>query len=181
VPAAPLNKHRQLPSIVNWWGSRTAPRANLPMGDGSRVTPSEMVATAHARTAGLGKGGTCWQFRVLAVADDASRRHPGRSEADHLLLSPALDEQLFRVMKSKGFDIEAVRAADNGLPLSRCCKWSVSCGAEGRALEDGPRCGRPTGPRAVCATLEYKTERPNNPIQRVPWPMHPGSALGSAV
>jgi hypothetical protein len=35
-------------------------------------------------------------------------------------------EQLFRVMKSKGFDIEAVRVADNGLPPSRCCKWSVS-------------------------------------------------------
>src|SRR3981081_4141323 len=52
---------------------------------------------------------------ALAVVDAASRRHPGRCEADHpLFRQRGTIEQLFRVMKSKGFDIEAVHVADNG-------------------------------------------------------------------
>jgi Transposase DDE domain len=100
-------------------------------------------------------------------------------------------EQLFRVMKTKGFDIEAVRVAGNG-PFENLTTATLIAaiqvlqmvgerdGAAGRALEDVLDAADQPALEAVCAPLEGKTERPKNPIQRVPWPMHPGSALGSA-
>ena len=92
-------------------------------------------------------------------------------------------EQLFRVMKTKGFDIEAVRVADNG-PFENLTTATLIAaiqvlqmvrerdGAAGRALEDVLDAADQPALEAVCATLEGKTERQKNP--------HPKGSLAYA-
>ena len=83
-------------------------------------------------------------------------------------------EQLFRVMKTKGFDIEAVRVADNG-PFENLVAATLIAaiqvlqmvrerdGAAGRPLEDVFDPADLPALEAVCATLEGKTDRQKNP------------------
>jgi hypothetical protein len=83
-------------------------------------------------------------------------------------------EQLFRTMKTKGFDIEAVRVADNG-PFENLASATLIAaiqvlqmvrerdGAAGRSLQDVFDANDQPALEAVCATLEGKTQRQKNP------------------
>jgi hypothetical protein len=83
-------------------------------------------------------------------------------------------EQLFRVMKTKGFDIEAVRVGEDG-PFENLATATLIAaiqvlqmvrerdGAAGRALADAFAASDQPVLEAVCATLEGKTARQKNP------------------
>jgi len=83
-------------------------------------------------------------------------------------------EQLFRVMKTKGFDIEAVRIADekpfeNLVAATLIAAVSVPQmvrerdGAAKRPMEDVLDSDDKAAVEAICETLEGKTERQKNP------------------
>jgi hypothetical protein len=83
-------------------------------------------------------------------------------------------EQLFRTMKSKGFDIEAVRVADGG-PFENLTAATLIAaiqvlqlvrerdGAAGRPLEDVFDPEDQSAMEAICASLEGRTEKQKNP------------------
>ena len=93
-------------------------------------------------------------------------------------------EQLFRVMKTKGFDIEAIRMLDEA-PFEKLATAILIAavqvlqmvrerdGAARRQLEDVFDPGDQPALEAVCATLEGKTERQKNP--------HPPGSLAYAA
>ena len=83
-------------------------------------------------------------------------------------------EQVFRTMKTKGFDVEALRVADTQ-PFSILCVAALVAailvmqmvrerdGLAARPLEDGFDATERPMLRAVCASLEGKTVRQKNP------------------
>jgi hypothetical protein len=83
-------------------------------------------------------------------------------------------EQLFRVMKTKGFDIEAVRIADEK-PFENLVTATLIAaiqvlqmvqerdGVANRPMEDVLETADKTALEAINATLEGKTERQRNP------------------
>jgi hypothetical protein len=93
-------------------------------------------------------------------------------------------EQLFRTMKTKGFDIEAVRVAE-GEPFENLTAATLIAaiqvlqlvherdGAAGRPLEDVFDPADQAALEAVCATLEGKTAKQKNP--------HPKGTLAYAA
>src|SRR5689334_8148894 len=93
-------------------------------------------------------------------------------------------EQLFRVMKTKGFDIEAVRIIDEE-PFENLTAATLIAaiqvlqmvrdrdGTAARPLEDVFETADQPALEAVCATLEGKTERQKNP--------HPKATLAYAT
>ncbi len=92
-------------------------------------------------------------------------------------------EQVFRVMKTKGFDIEAVRIAEDG-PFENLTTATVIAaiqvlqmvrerdGAAGRPLQDMLDPEDQPALEAVCQSLEGKTEKQKNP--------HPKGSLAYA-
>jgi hypothetical protein len=92
-------------------------------------------------------------------------------------------EQLFRVMKTKGFDIEAVRVAEEG-PFENLAMATLIAairvlqlvrerdGNAGRPLQDVLDQKDQPGLEAICASLEGKTEKQKNP--------HPKGSLAYA-
>jgi hypothetical protein len=86
-------------------------------------------------------------------------------------------EQLFRTLKTKGFDVEALRLAQGG-PFEKLVAASVIAavtilqlvrerdGAAGRPLEDAFDKDEQIALEAVCASLEGKTKRQQNPHPR---------------
>jgi hypothetical protein len=93
-------------------------------------------------------------------------------------------EQLFRVMKTKGFNIEAVRVAEEG-PFENLTTATLIAavqvlqmvrerdGAAGRPLDDAIDPEDRPAVEAICQTLEGKTERQKNP--------HPKGSLAYAT
>jgi hypothetical protein len=92
-------------------------------------------------------------------------------------------EQVFRVMKTKGFDIEAVRVAEDG-PFENLTTATLIAaiqvlqmvrerdGAAGRPLQDAIDPEDQPALEAICQTLEGKTEKQKNP--------HPQGSLAYA-
>ncbi|MGH7593932.1 MAG: IS4 family transposase [Gemmatimonadales bacterium] len=92
-------------------------------------------------------------------------------------------EQVFRVMKTKGFDIEAVRVAEDG-PFENLTTATLIAavqvlqmvrerdGAAGRPLQDALGIEDKPALEAICQTLEGKTEKQKNP--------HPQGSLAYA-
>ena len=92
-------------------------------------------------------------------------------------------EQVFRVMKTKGFDIEAVRVAEDG-PFENLTTATLIAaiqvlqmvrerdGVAGRPLKDTLAPDDQPALEAICQTLEGKTERQKNP--------HPKGSLAYA-
>jgi hypothetical protein len=92
-------------------------------------------------------------------------------------------EQVFRVMKTKGFDIEAVRIAEDG-PFENLTTATLIAaievlqmvrerdGAAGRPLQDAIDIEDQPALEAICQTLEGKTEKQKNP--------HPKASLAYA-
>jgi hypothetical protein len=83
-------------------------------------------------------------------------------------------EQVFRVMKTKGFDIEAVRVAEDG-PFENLTTATLIAaiqvlqmvrerdGVAGRPLQDALDPEDQPALEAICQTLEGKTEKQKNP------------------
>ena len=92
-------------------------------------------------------------------------------------------EQVFRVMKTKGFDIEAVRIAEDG-PFENLTTATLIAaiqvlqmvrerdGAAGRPLQDAIDIEDQPALEAICQNLEGKTEKQKNP--------HPKGSLAYA-
>ncbi len=92
-------------------------------------------------------------------------------------------EQVFRVMKTKGFDIEAVRVAEDG-PFENLTTATLIAaiqvlqmvrerdGAVGRPLQDALDPEDQPALEAICQSLEGKTEKQKNP--------HPKGSLAYA-
>jgi hypothetical protein len=92
-------------------------------------------------------------------------------------------EQLFRIMKTKGFDIEAVRIAEDG-PFENLTTATVIAavqvlqmvrerdGAAGRPLQDAIDPEDQPALEAICQSLEGKTDKQKNP--------HPKASLAYA-
>ena len=92
-------------------------------------------------------------------------------------------EQMFRVMKTKGFDIEAVRVAEDG-PFENLTTATLIAaiqvlqmvrerdGVAGRPLQDALDPEDQPALEAICQTLEGKTEKKKNP--------HPKGSLAYA-
>lgn len=92
-------------------------------------------------------------------------------------------EQVFRVMKTKGFDIEAVRVAEDG-PFENLATATLIAaiqvlqmvrerdGGAGRPLQDALDPEDQPALEAICQTLEGKTEKQKNP--------HPKGSLAYA-
>ena len=92
-------------------------------------------------------------------------------------------EQVFRVMKTKGFDIEAVRIAEDG-PFENLTTATLIAaiqvlqmvrerdGAAGRSLQDALDPEDQPALEAICQSLEGKTEKQKNP--------HPKGSLAYA-
>ena len=92
-------------------------------------------------------------------------------------------EQVFRVMKTKGFDIEAVRVAENGPFENLTIATLIAAiqvlqmvrerdGAAGRPLQDALDPEDQPALEAICQSLEGKTEKQKNP--------HPKGSLAYA-
>lgn len=83
-------------------------------------------------------------------------------------------EQVFRVMKTKGFDIEAVRVAEDG-PFENLTTATLIAaiqvlqmvrerdGVAGRPLQDALDPEDQPALEAICQSLEGKTEKQKNP------------------
>jgi hypothetical protein len=86
-------------------------------------------------------------------------------------------EQVFRVMKTKGFDIEAVRIAEDG-PFENLTTATLIAaiqvlqlvrerdGAAGRPLQDALDPEHQPALEAICKNLEGKTEKQKNPYPK---------------
>ena len=156
------------------------PHRNL-RGEAAKLPPQIAVSFVEVREVDPPPGATPAHWRLLTT-------HPVATLADakqitHFYRQRWTIEQLFRVMKTKGFDIEAVRVADNG-PFENLTTATLIAaiqvlqmvrerdGAAGRALEDVLDAADQPALEAVCATLEGKTERQKNP--------HPKGSLAYA-
>jgi hypothetical protein len=150
-----------------------AARAGLP--------PQVALTLVEAREEAPPPGAEPAHWRLLTT-------HPVATLADAKLLVGFYHErwtieQLFRVMKTKGFDIEAVRIAEE--PFEKLAAATLIAavqvlqlvrdrdGTARRPLEDVfDRADQPAL-EAICATLEGKTERQKNP--------HPKGSLAYAA
>lgn len=181
LPAAPGRPARE--AVLALRARRVVisrPHRNL-RGEAAKLPPQIAVSFVEAREVDPPPGATPAHWRLLTT-------HPVATLADakqitHFYRQRWTIEQLFRVMKTKGFDIEAVRVADNG-PFENLTTATLIAaiqvlqmvrerdGAAGRALEDVLDAADQPALEAVCATLEGKTERQKNP--------HPKGSLAYA-
>lgn len=156
------------------------PHRNLP-GEAAKLPPSISLSFVEAREIDPPAGAPPVHWRLLtthAVATLAEAKQITRFYRQRWTI-----EQLFRVMKTKGFDIEAVRVAAGG-PFENLATATLIAaiqvlqmvrerdGAAGRALADVFDPADQPALEAVCATLEGNTERQRNP--------HPKGSLAYA-
>jgi hypothetical protein len=183
LPAAPGRRARTATIALRFRAVRIArpvsrrgddERAALPESVGlslveaREVDPPEGVAIAHWRL--------LTSHKVADVAD--ARRMVGFYRQRWFI------EQLFRTLKTRGFQVEALRLAD-GAPLEKLVTASLIAavtvlqlvrerdGAARRPLADAFDKDDQAALEAVCASLEGKTARQKNP--------HPGGSLAYAA
>jgi hypothetical protein len=150
--------------------------------EAAKLPPEVTLSFVEAREIDPPPGATPAHWRLLtthAVATLADARQITRFYRERWTI-----EQLFRVMKTKGFDIEAVRMAENA-PFENLTTATLIAavqvlqlvrerdGAAGRSLEDVLDPADQPALEAVCTTLEGKTARQKNP--------HPGGSLAYAA
>lgn len=133
----------------------------LSLVEAAEVDPPEGAAIAHWRL--------LTSHKVADAAD--ARRIVGFYRHRWII------EQLFRTLKTKGFDVEALRVADGG-PFEKLVAASLIAavtvlqlvrerdGAAGRPLADALDEDERTTLEAVCTSLEGKTARQKNPHPR---------------
>jgi hypothetical protein len=140
----------------------------LTLVEACEVDPPTNVSPVHWRLL------TTHQATTLAAAQQITRLYRQRWTI----------EQLFRLMKTKGFNIEAVRVVEGG-PFENLTTATLVAaiqvlqmvrerdGAAGRPLDDMLDPKDRLALKAICLTLEGKTDRQKNP--------HPPSSLAYAT
>jgi hypothetical protein len=157
------------------------PHRNLP-AEAAKLPPELVLSFVEAREIDPPEGATPAHWRLLtthAVATLAAAKQITGFYRERWTI-----EQLFRVMKTKGFDIEAVRIAEDA-PFENLVAATLIAavqvlqmvrerdGVGGRPLEDVFDPADQPALEAVCATLEGKTARQKNP--------HPEGSLAYAA
>ena len=151
-------------------------------GEAASLPPRITLTFVEAREIDPPPGATQAHWRLLtthAVATLADAKQITRSYRARWTI-----EQLFRTMKTKGFDIEAVRVAEGG-PFENLTAATLIAaiqvlqlvrerdGAAARPLEDVFDPYDQPAMEAICATLEGKTEKQEN--------LHPRGSLAFAT
>ena len=142
-------------------GSGLPATVELTLVEAREVDPPEGVTPAHWRLL------TTHAIADLADAIQLTDFYRGRWTI----------EQLFRIMKTKGFDVEAVRILDDAPFTVMATAILIAAvevlalvrerdGGAGRPLTDVLAATDQPALEAVCATLEGKTERQKNPHPR---------------
>ncbi len=157
------------------------PRRKCP-GDGDDLPKEVTLTLVEACEIDPPANATALHWRLLTT-----HRATTLAEAlqiTHLYRQRWTIEQLFRVMKTKGFDIEAVRVSEGG-PFENLTTATVIAavqvlqmvrereGAAGRPVDDVLEPQEQPALEAICRTLEGKTERQKNP--------HPARSLAYAT
>ena len=141
-------------------------------GDAAKLPPRITLIFVEAREIDPPLGVTPAHWRLLTT-------HPVTTLADAKQMTRFYRarwtiEQLFRTMKTKGFDIEAVRVCEGG-PFENLTAATLIAaiqvmqlvrerdGIAGRPLEDVFDPEDQPAIEAICATLEGKTEKQKNP------------------
>jgi len=148
--------------------AKLPPRITLTVVEAREIDPPPGATPAHWRLL------TTHQVDTLADAKQITGFYRARWTI----------EQLFRTMKTKGFDIEAVRVAEGG-PFENLTAATLIAairvlqlvrerdGAAGRPLEDVFDPAEQPVIEAICTSLEGKTEKQKNP--------HPKGSLAYAA
>jgi len=141
-------------------------------GEAAKLPPEITLTLVEAREIDPPAGATPAHWRLLtthAVATLADAKRITRDYRGRWTI-----EQLFRTMKTKGFNIEAVRV-DDGAPFENLTAATLIAaiqvlqlvrerdGASGRPLEDAFDVADQSVLEAICATLEGKTAKQKNP------------------
>lgn len=181
LPAAPGRPAREAELVLR--ARQVAikrPKRNRP-AEAAQLPPRVVLSLVEAREIDPPAGVTPAHWRLLtthAVTTLTDAKQITRFYRERWTI-----EQLFRVMKTKGFDIEAVRIADDA-PFENLAVATLIAaiqvlqmvrerdGAAGRPLEDVFDPADQPALEAVCLTLEGKTERQKNP--------HPKGSLAYA-
>jgi hypothetical protein len=157
------------------------PRREVP-GEAAKLPPEITLTLVDARETHPPDGATPAHWRLLTTHTVATRADAKR--ITRYYRGRWTIEQLFRTMKTKGFDIEAVRV-DDGAPFENLAAATLIAaiqvlqlmrerdGAAGRPLEDTFDATDQPALEAVCATLEGKTDKQKNP--------HPKGTLAYAA
>jgi hypothetical protein len=138
--------------------AKLPPRITLTFVEAREIDPPPGVTPAHWRLP------TTHTIITLTDAKQMTRFYRARWTI----------EQLFRTMKTKGFDIEAVRVSEGGSFENLTAATLIAAiqvmqlvrerdGIAGRPLEDVFDPEDQPAIEAICATLEGKTERQKNP------------------
>jgi hypothetical protein len=182
IPAAPGRRARKAELVLRARRvSIKRPQRNL-RAEASRLPPEAILWLVEAREINPPPGTEPAHWRLLtthSAASLAAARHITGFYRQRWII-----EQLFRVMKTKGFDIEAVRIIDEE-PFENLTAATLIAaiqvlqmvrdrdGTAARPLEDVFETADQPALEAVCATLEGKTERQKNP--------HPKATLAYAT
>ena len=144
-------------------------------GEATKLPPEITLTLVEAREIDPAAGATPAHWQLLTthgVATLADAKRITRSYRGRWTI-----EQLFRTMKTKGFNIEAVRV-DDGAPFENLTAATLIAaiqvlqlvrerdGAASRPLEDVFDAADQSILEAVCATLEGKTDKQKNPHPR---------------
>jgi hypothetical protein len=156
------------------------PKRNHP-AEAAKLPKTVTLTLVEAREVDPSDGVTPVHWRLLTT-------HKAATLADALQITRFYRqrwtiEQVFRVMKTKGFDIEAVRVAEDGPFENLTIATLIAAiqvlqmvrerdGAAGRPLQDAIDIEDQPALEAICRNLEGKTEKQKNP--------HPKGSLAYA-
>ena len=175
LPAAPGRRARLATIALRFARVDIACPANRQAAELKALPPSVALSFVEAKEVNAPDGVAPIHWRLLtshAVADaEAARRIVGFYRQRWTI------EQLFRTLKSKGFDIEALRIADGGpfeKLLAACLIAAITVlqlvrerdGVARRPLDDAFDAADQPIIEAVSASLEGKTARQKNPHPR---------------
>lgn len=147
------------------------PRRQVP-GEAAKLPPEITLTFVEAREIDPPAGVTPAHWRLLTT--HAVTTLTDAKQITGFYRARWMIEQLFRTMKSKGFDIEAVRVADGG-PFENLTAATLIAtiqvlqlvrerdGAAGRPPEDVFDPEDQSAMEAICASLEGRTEKQKNP------------------
>jgi hypothetical protein len=182
LPAAPGRPARKAVLSLHARGvTINRPRRDV-RGEAAKLAPSVTLTFVEARELAPPAGATPAHWRLLTthvVSTLADAKQITRFYRARWTI-----EQLFRTMKTKGFNIAAVRVAEGG-PFENLTAATLAAaiqvlqlvaerdGSVGRPLDDVFDAPDQLALETICATLEGKTEKQKNP--------HPKGTLAYAA
>jgi Transposase DDE domain len=175
LPANPGRRARQL--VLALWARQVTlvrPKRNRAV-EAKKLPESVALTLVEAREVDPVDGVTPVHWRVLTTHKVATLEDACRITGFYRQRWTI--EQLFRTMKTKGFDIEAVRIAEGG-PFENLTTATLIAavqvlqmvrerdGAAGRPLQDAIDPEERPALEAICRSLEGKTDKQKNPHRK---------------